>query len=137
MKYSIQRVRVITYLFIVMGFASWLQFLFTFWTQGSLVPGVEMLLLPAGLGLLRNSEGWRKIAIGLIISEIIVVIMVPILGYTMSPVMHVRFFGTALDPNSTSAVLFVIVYTVIILTCLIWITLALCDKEVRQLFTES
>ena len=137
MKYSIQRVRVITYLFIVIGIASWLQFLITFWTHGSMVPGVEMIMLPAGLGLLRQSDGWRKVSIGLIASEILVVVSVPILGYTISPVMNVRIYGMALDPTSATAILFVIIYAVLILTCLIWLTFALCDKEVRTLFTES
>ncbi|GMQ81688.1 MAG: hypothetical protein BMS9Abin05_1123 [Rhodothermia bacterium] len=137
MKYSIQRVRVVTYLFIVIGFASWLQFLITYWTQGSMVPGVEMIVLPAGLGLLRHSDGWRKVSIGLIASEILVVVSIPILGYTISPVMNVRFYGVTLDPTSTTGILYVIIYAVLILTCLIWLTFALCDKDVRTLFTES
>jgi len=137
MKYGIQRVRAVTYLFIAMGVASWLQFVFTYWAHGSVVPGVEMMLLPTGLGLLRHSERWRKIAVGLIVIEILIVITVPILGYTVSPVMNVRIYGTALDPNSTVAILFVIVYAVLILASLVWLTLALCDKEVRQLFSES
>ena len=137
MTYEVQRIRVIAYLFIVIGAAAWLQFLILYWSQNAIAPGAEMILLPCGIGLLRRSEFWRKVSVGLVSAGILVVIAVPILGYTVSPVLRVRIHGAELDPGSLAAIVFVIVYVALLLTCLFWVVFALRAVDVRTYFREK
>lgn len=131
-----QRLKIISLLFILIGSAAWLQFVLSYAVKGDVIPGIEMILLPAGLGLLRHDDNWRKVSLGIALLGALVVVMVPVLGYTISPVMHVRIFGTTLAPDSTVAILFVFLYATLLLGALLWVTVALCNKEVRDAFSK-
>ncbi len=137
MTYSIQRMKVIAFLFVVVGISSWFQFLWTYWVEHTMDFGLEMILLPAGIGLFRRNEIWRKISIALVTIGVLVVIAVPVLGYTISPVMNVRVYTTVLDPNSLPAIVFVVAYVLLLLGCFVWVLFALRDDDVKRFFAEN
>ena len=136
MTYSIQRLKVIAFLFVVIGISSWFQFLWTYWVEHTMKFGLEMILLPAGIGLFRRNEIWRRLSIALVAVGSLIVVAVPILGYTVSPVMNVHVYGADLAPNSLPAIVFVIVYILLLLGCFAWVLFALRDDDVKRSFSE-
>lgn len=136
MTYSIQRMKVIAFLFVVVGISSWFQFLWIYWVEHAMDFGLEMILLPAGIGLFRRNEIWRKISIALVAIGGLIVVAVPVLGYTISPVMNVRVYSSVLDPNSLPAIVFVVAYVLLLLGCFVWVLFALRDDDVKRFFAE-
>jgi len=136
MTYSIQRLKVIAFLFVVIGISSWFQFLWTYWVEHAIDFGLEMILLPAGIGLFRRNEAWRRISILLVAIGGLIVVAVPVLGYTISPVMNVHVYGSDLAANSLPAIVFVIVYVLLLLGSFAWVLFALRDDDVKLFFSE-
>jgi hypothetical protein len=137
MSSRLRTIRYIAYLFIAIGIVAWLQFGLAFVVSSTLTPGVELLLLPAGIGLLRRREAWRKASVFLVLLAMAVVVAVPILGYTVSPRFTVSVYGSSLDPTSIAAVSFVLVYGAFLLLCLGWVLVTLTRVDVRRAFDES
>jgi len=137
MPEKIRYIRYIAYVFIALGATAWLQFVLTLVVSSTLTPGVELLLLPAGIGLLRQRESWRRASVVLVLLAMAVVIAVPVLGYTVSPRFTVSVYGNSLDPSSLGAVTFVVLYGIFLLLCLAWVIVALTDQDVRRVFAEG
>ncbi len=137
MKYSLHRLNAIALLFVILGTASWIQFAWTLFDSASFVFGLEMLLLPAGYGLLQKRDRWRRISKSLVVVGMLVVVTVPILGFFLSPEFDIHIMGTTPYSGSVSVVLVVIAYSVLLLGCLVWIYRVLEDKVVLREFVKK
>lgn len=137
MKDPHHKIQVISVLFIALGLVAWSRFFWTLLSDSTLVVSLEMILLPAGFGLLRGSDTWRRVSVTLVLLFMVAVVAVPLLGYSISPDFRIGFLGYSPDPMSLPAVLIVMAYTGIVLGCLFWLFETLRDKKVVSRFGDG
>lgn len=137
MKDPIHKIQVVSVLFIALGLIAWSRFFWTLLSDSTLVVSLEMILLPAGFGLLRRSNAWRRVTVTLVLVFMMAIVAVPLLGYSISPGFKIGFLGYSPDPISLPAVLIVLAYAGIILGCLFWLFGILRDKNVVSRFGEG
>ncbi len=137
MTAKMQKVQVIAVLFIIMGFLSALDSYNALMSEGVLSIGLELILLPAGVGLLKKSERWRQTSINLTLIFVGIALIQPILVWMIGPAIHVSLMGRTFSPDSVMAVAYMLTYSGVFLAAMYWIFQALHDDEVRQAFSVS
>jgi len=137
MTAKMQKVQVIAGLFIIMGFLSALDSYNALMNEGVLSVGLELILLPAGVGLLKKSERWRRISINLTLIFVIIALIQPVLVLMIGPAIHVSLLGRTFAPNSVMAVAYMLTYSGVFLAAMYWIFQGLHDSEVKEAFSES
>lgn len=137
MKTTQRRIRLIAGGLLLVGAIAWINTIATFILTSDLIINAELILLFAGMGLLRQNGRRTRYSMSLIVLAGIVVILIPVTAFTLSPTVSVSLFGEQLTPSSFAALLYIVLMTLIYLGTLIWLVLML-RKDLRfEDFSES
>lgn len=134
MNYNIQKVRLISFLFIFLGTREGVDFIARLVIESTVAPSLELALLPVGIGILLGNNRWRQIGVVLVILNIALALTIPILALTVSPVYDVTVFGRSFNPDSNPVRVLLLVQAGIYVAALIWILRALRNGEVVKQF---
>jgi hypothetical protein len=134
---KMQKVQVIAALFIIMGVIAWWESYNSLIDESVLSIGLEMILLPAGVGLLKRSERWRRVSINLTVLFLVVALLQPVLIMVVGPTVRFSMLGRSIQPDSVLAIAYMLTYTGIFLISMLWIYRGLQDPEVKRAFAAS
>jgi len=116
-----RRIQLIAGIMIFVGSLAWVNAIGTFMLTSSLNLNAEMVLLFAGIGLFRHHGRRARFALWLILVAAIVVILIPVTAFTISPRVTVSLFGDDLTPTSPLALALVIGLTFSYVATLGWL----------------
>jgi hypothetical protein len=130
MKSAQQRIRLIGLILTILGAIAWVNSIASFVVTSSLSINAEMVLLFAGMALLRPNTYKAVHVLAIVFLAGIVVLLIPITAFTISPRVNVSIFGESYDPTSTFAILFIITITAAYVATIGWL-FALLRKDLR------
>ena len=130
MKGPQKRAKLIGIALTVIGSIAWTNSILSFVLSSRLAINAEMVLLYAGLALMR--PGKHKVAhvLSILFLAGIVVLLIPITAFTVSPHISVSILGENFDPTSEIALGFIVLITGSYIATLGWL-IALLKKDLR------
>jgi len=130
MKSAQRRIRIIGLILTFVGAIAWINTIASFIITSRLTVNAEMVLLFAGMALLQPNAFKSTHVLAIIFMAGIVVLLIPITAFTISPNITVSVFGEEYQPTSMFALTFIIVITGSYVITLGWL-FALLSKDLR------
>ena len=130
MKSAQRRIRIIGLILTFVGAIAWINTIASFIITSRLTVNAEMVLLFAGMALLQPNAFKSTHVLAIIFMAGIVVLLIPITAFTISPNITVSIFGEEYQPTSMFALTFIIVITGSYVITLGWL-FALLSKDLR------
>lgn len=124
------RVRFIGIVLTIIGAIAWANSLATFVVSSRLAINAEMVLLFAGLAVLRPDTRKTTHVFAIIFLAGIVVLLIPITAFTIAPTFNVSMFGEQFQPTSTIGLVFILTVTSAYIGTLAWL-FALLKRDLR------
>ena len=128
MKPTQHRVRIIGIILTIVGGIAWTNSIASFVISSKLILNAEMVLLFAGIAVLRPNTCKSAHVLSIIFLAGIVVLLIPITAFTISPHVSVSLFGEHYLPDSALGIAIIMAITSAYIGTLAWI-FALLKKD--------
>jgi hypothetical protein len=125
MKTTRRRIQCIAVGLILVGSIAWVNTIASFVLTSNLIVNAELTLLFVGIGLLQENGKRTRYLLSLILLSGLVIVLIPVTAYTVSPTVTVILFGEQLTPSSSVAMGYIISMTGIYIGTLVWLVVAL------------
>lgn len=125
MKATWIRINVITFGLLLVGAWAWINAIASLLITSEMKVSVELILLFVGMRLLHKDGRRARYALSLLILAGIVVILIPVAAFTISPTVTVSLFGAQYSQYSYVSIGFVITVTVSYLATIAWLYMTL------------
>jgi len=130
MKPTWKRINILPTILILVGAWAWINAIVSLIIASEFPMSAELILLFVGIRLLHEDGRHTRYALSLLVMAGLVVILVPVAAYTISPKVAVSLFGQDVEPYSYLALGYIILVTGAYLATIAWLY-TLLRKDLR------